>query len=76
MEQISLDIETYSGVSLPRAGVYRYAGSADFEILLLSYAVDGGLPRWLIWRGRGAAGGDPSGAVRSQHHQVGLQREL
>ncbi len=45
MEHISLDIETYSGVSLSKAGVYRYAQSEDFEILLLSYAVDDGPAR-------------------------------
>lgn len=37
---MSVDIETYSSVDLSRAGVYKYAESPDFEILLLSYAFD------------------------------------
>lgn len=37
---MSVDIETYSGVDLSKAGVYKYAESPDFEILLLSYAFD------------------------------------
>ncbi len=42
MRTISIDIETYSSVDLTKAGVYRYAESPDFEILLFAYAVDGG----------------------------------
>ena len=42
MRTISIDIETYSSVDLTKAGVYRYAESSDFEILLFAYAVDGG----------------------------------
>ena len=34
MRTISIDIETYSSVDLTKAGVYRYAESPDFEILL------------------------------------------
>lgn len=37
---LHLDIETYSDVSLPECGVYKYAASPNFEILLLAYAVD------------------------------------
>lgn len=37
---LSIDLETYSSVDLSKAGVYRYAESPDFEILLLSYAFD------------------------------------
>lgn len=37
---MSVDLETYSSVDLFKAGVYRYAESPDFEILLLSYAFD------------------------------------
>lgn len=40
MKHISIDIETYSSTNLSKAGVYRYADSDDFEILLLGYAVD------------------------------------
>lgn len=35
MKHISIDIETYSSTNLSKAGVYRYADSDDFEILLL-----------------------------------------
>jgi DNA polymerase len=39
---ISLDIESYSGNDLAKCGAYRYAESPDFEIMLVSYSVDGG----------------------------------
>ena len=42
MKTLSLDIETYSSVNLGRAGVYRYAESPDFDILLLGYSIDHG----------------------------------
>lgn len=42
MKSISIDIETFSSVSLQKCGVYKYAESDDFEILLFGYAVDGG----------------------------------
>ena len=34
MKNIEIDIETYSSVSLQKCGVYKYAESPDFEILL------------------------------------------
>jgi len=42
MKNISIDIETYSSISLPKSGVYRYCEADDFEILLFGYSVDGG----------------------------------
>ena len=42
MKTLSLDLETYSDVNLARCGVYKYAESPAFEILLFGYAVDGG----------------------------------
>lgn len=42
MKSISIDIETFSSVDLGKCGVYKYAESPDFEILLFGYAVDGG----------------------------------
>lgn len=42
MKTMSIDIETYSDVNLAKCGVYKYAESPDFEILLFGYAVDGG----------------------------------
>lgn len=42
MKTISIDIESYSDVNLAKCGVYKYAESPAFEILLFGYAVDGG----------------------------------
>ena len=42
MKQINIDIETFSSEPLAKCGVYKYAESPDFEILLFGYAVDGG----------------------------------
>lgn len=42
MKTISIDIESYSDVNLARCGVYKYAESPAFEILIFGYAVDGG----------------------------------
>lgn len=42
LKTLSIDIETYSDVNLGKCGVYKYAESPDFEILLFGYSVDGG----------------------------------
>ena len=42
MKNLSIDIETYSDTDLGKCGVYKYASSPAFEILLFGYAVDGG----------------------------------
>ena len=42
MKYLNLDLETFSDVDLNKSGVYRYAESPNFEILLFGYAVDGG----------------------------------
>lgn len=42
MKSISIDIETFSDVDLGKCGVYKYAESPTFEILLFGYAVDSG----------------------------------
>lgn len=42
MENLEIDIETYSSVDLQKCGVYKYAESPDFEILLFGYSIDGG----------------------------------
>lgn len=41
MRTLSIDIETFSSTDLAKSGVYRYAESPDFEILLFGYSVDG-----------------------------------
>jgi len=42
MKTLEIDVETFSGADLKKTGVYKYAGSPDFEILLFGYSVDGG----------------------------------
>lgn len=42
MKKLSCDIETFSDVDLIRCGVYKYADSPDFEMLLFAYAADDG----------------------------------
>lgn len=42
MKTISIDLEIYSDVDLQKCGVYKYAQSENFEILLFGYSVDGG----------------------------------
>ena len=39
---IHIDTETFSSVDLTKCGVYKYAESEDFEVLLFGYSVDGG----------------------------------
>lgn len=39
---LSIDVETFSDVDLKKCGVYKYASSPDFEILLFGVSVDGG----------------------------------
>lgn len=41
IKTLSVDIETYSGVDLSKAGVYKYAESPDAELLLFGYSVNG-----------------------------------
>ena len=42
MQTLSIDIETYSSISLQKSGVYRYVEAPDFEMLLFGYSVDSG----------------------------------
>lgn len=42
MRILAVGIETYNSKDLTKCGVYAYAHSEDFEILLLSYAFDEG----------------------------------
>lgn len=39
---MSCDIETYSDVDLKKAGLYKYAESPAFSVLLFAYSLDGG----------------------------------
>lgn len=42
MKNLSIDLECYSDIDLSKCGVYKYAESPSFEILLFGYAADGG----------------------------------
>lgn len=42
MQELGIDIETYSSNDLPSCGVYKYVEAEDFTILLFAYSVDGG----------------------------------
>lgn len=42
IKTLSCDLETFSDINLAKCGVYKYAESPAFEILLFGYAVDGG----------------------------------
>ncbi len=42
MKKLSIDIETFSDVDLIKCGVYKYADSPIFEILLFAYSIDDG----------------------------------
>ena len=39
---LNVDIETFSDVPIGKAGLYRYAQSPAFQILLFAYSLDGG----------------------------------
>ncbi len=41
MNNISIDLETYSDQDISSCGVYKYADSPNFRILLFAYSVDG-----------------------------------
>lgn len=42
IKTLSLDLETFSDVDLQKCGVYKYAQSSNFEILLFGVSVNGG----------------------------------
>ena len=42
MHHLSIDIETFSSVDITKSGMYKYAQSPDFEILLFAHSLDGG----------------------------------
>jgi DNA polymerase len=39
---LSIDIETYSSIDLRKSGVYRYAESPDFKVLMIAFAYGAG----------------------------------
>lgn len=60
IHHLSIDLETFSSVSIRDAGAWKYLQSSDFEILLFAYSLDGGpvevidiasgeiVPQWLV----------------------------
>lgn len=42
IKELSIDLETYSDVDIKKSGVYRYAESDNFEILLFAVSVNNG----------------------------------
>lgn len=42
LRHLGIDIETKSSVDIGKAGLYRYAQSEDFEVLLFAYQMDDG----------------------------------
>ena len=42
MKELHLDLETRSSIDIGKGGVYKYASSPDFEVLLFGYAADDG----------------------------------
>ena len=41
MDEMSIDLETYSDVDISKCGAYKYAESENFEILLFGVSIDG-----------------------------------
>lgn len=41
IHEMSIDLETYSDVDIKKSGVYKYAESDSFEILLFGVSIDG-----------------------------------
>lgn len=42
MKEMSIDLETFSDIDISKSGVYKYAESDHFEILLFGVSIDGG----------------------------------
>ena len=86
MKTLGIDIETYCDLPLADCGVYRYAESPEFRLLLFGYSADGGEPRCVdIARGEElppevlAALADPAvekTAYNAQFERVCLSRWL
>lgn len=43
-KELTIDIETYSNVTINKSGVYKYVAPSNFEILTITMSVDGGVP--------------------------------
>lgn len=49
LHHLSIDIETYSDVDIGKAGLYKYAQSPAFQILLFAYSLDGAPVQVVDW---------------------------
>ena len=38
---LTIDIETFSDISIGKAGLYKYAQSPAFQVMLFAYSLDG-----------------------------------
>lgn len=47
MRTLNIDIETFSSVDIKKSGMYKYADSPDFQVLLFAYSI-GGAPTVVI----------------------------
>ncbi len=56
VHHLSIDIETYSDVDISKAGLYKYAQSPAFEVLLLAYSLNGSPVRVIDIAGGGMSG--------------------
>lgn len=63
-----IDIETFGGVDLSESGVYRYAASPRFEILLVGCAVDDGSPVVLETVGKDAVVPELEAMLKDPHY--------
>lgn len=69
---LAIDIESFSSVDLAKSGVYRYAESPDFRILLFGYAVDYGDVNVIdLALGEEIPQRDNRGNQRRERHQMG-----
>lgn len=77
MHHLSIDIETYSDVEISKTGLYRYAQSPAFEVLLFGYSLDGAPPRVIdLARGEQIPPGDHPALHEPVHAQARLQRRF
>ena len=42
IHEMSIDLETYSDIDIKKCGVYKYAESNNFEILLFAVSINNG----------------------------------
>ena len=75
VQHLSIDIETYSDVDIGKAGLYKYAQSPAFRVLLLAYSLDGASVQTIdLTRNRRArAGWDFCRFDKHRNHKARIQ---